>query len=130
MNKNFLMIAIALTFALLGSACKKDKDDVIKPNDPNEAEMITTILLSATNIENGSKSSGLWKDTDGDGISNILDSLVLEKNSVYDVELLVLNELSSPIDTISNEIGQESAAHQVFYTPTGINVSIAITDFD
>ena len=131
MKKIIFAISICLAFV---SSCKKD-DDLITVPPPviNESEVITTLQLvftdSATNTQAGIFQ---FRDTDGGGPNAPVewDTIVLNNNRTYYTEVILLNELASPVDTISNEVLAEANDHQFFYTIAGANITHYYNDQD
>lgn len=132
-----LNIKTLLFFALLAvafSACEKDPKDPDDPQTPdNDGEVITTLKLVFTAIDaNGSDFTATFRDSDGDGGNgpDIFDTIKLASNATYSVQIILLNETASPIDTISNEVAEENYDHLFCFTPAGANVTITRTDSD
>lgn len=132
-NLNKLLFAL-LTGAICIQSCKKDDDLIdVPPPIVNESEVITTLQViftdSATNAPAGVFQ---FRDTDGGGPNAPVewDTIVLNNNTTYYAEIILLNELASPIDTISNEVEEESNDHQFFYTITGASIVHSYLDQD
>ena len=129
--KTTLLISLSLW---IFSSCKKDKNEP-QPENPtppaNTGEIITTMKLIFTDTLNAFSSTYIVKDPDGDGGQSFTqyDSVVtLASNSVYRLEILLLDESKNPIDTISKEVLAEGADHMFFFTPnTTINSSNPIS---
>jgi hypothetical protein len=132
-NLNKLFFA-ALTGILFLQSCKKD-DDLIDVPAPivNEQEVITTLQViftdSATNTPAGIFQ---FRDTDGDGPNGPVewDTIALNNNTTYYADVVLLNELASPIDSISNEVAEEANDHQFFFTISGANLTHSYLDQD
>lgn len=106
---------------VLFSACKKD-DPVI----PNEEEVITTLKYTLTPMDGGTPVVFSFQDLDGDGgNAPILTSGTIEANKNYTGVLDLLNEQSSPAESITAEVAEEGEDHQFFFqtTLTGLEVS-------
>ena len=73
-----------------------------------------------------------YRDLDGDGGNDpIIDTIRLDANMDYTVELLLLDETKNPIDTISHEIEEEKNEHQFFFSKIGTyNLTTTYLDFD
>lgn len=129
LNKIILM---AFAMAITVSACKKDDDDVTKPADTNDEELITTVKFLVTDTENPSTQYVFqYRDVDGlGGNAPIIDTIKLNADKVYAVEILLLDETKIPFDTISNEVLEESADHLFIFEPASSNLNITINDFD
>ena len=132
-KKTILKTAIiALSLASLAS-CKKDDDDVANPVNPNESEVITTVKVIVSPVSSPTTiSEFLFRDIDGDGgNAPTIDTIRLNANTDYNVQLLVLDETKNPVDTTSIEIEEEKNAHQFFYTKIGTyNLTTSYLDFD
>lgn len=131
MEHNPKCMLMVLLVAALVNGCKRD-DDPITPMVPtNEEELITTLDLhfhSANDIEH---KHFTFTDLDGDGGSApIIEADTLSIDSIYSVEIEVLNASGSPVEDITAEIQAESAAHQFFFRPSGANVTVAYADTD
>ena len=130
---------------VLFSACKKDKKSEPTPDAPtpptNDGEIITTMKLA---INDGTLTTYyMFHDLDGDGgmagaygnLSNALtpqsDSIInLNINKTYTVNILLLDESKSIIDTISHEVLNEGADHMFFFNslnPTGNPYSVYLS---
>jgi hypothetical protein len=129
----FKKIAIvAFAFAMSVSACKKDDDDVTKPTDTNDEELITTVkfLIRDTDSPN-TQFVFQYRDVDGlGGNAPSIDTIKLKADKTYSVELVLLDETKTPFDTISNEILEEAADHLFVFEPSSLNLGVTINDFD
>ncbi|MFN8154213.1 MAG: hypothetical protein U0Y08_07990 [Bacteroidia bacterium] len=58
-------------------------------------------------------------DPDGaGGTAATKDSIILDNSNFYVMEVLLLNETASPVDTISSEVEDEGVQHQFVYSAT------------
>lgn len=114
---SFLMVII------LGSSCKKEDP---KPDPPsNDEEYITSCHLVLTDSARGISKTYTYTDPDGiggkmpyyGGIQQSDSVLVLSEQSTYHLNLILLNQLQVPVDTISKEVTSEGDAHMVFFNP-------------
>lgn len=125
-----ILAGVLFTF----SACEKDKNDPDKPQPKdNEGEVITTLKVVFTAQDSlGSNFTATFKDPDGDGGNGptVFDTIRLNAYANYKVELILLNETTSPADTISNEVREEDYDHLFCYTVSGPDVAITRTDSD
>lgn len=125
-KSKFLVIAMATVLAI---SCKKDPVTPI-----NESELITTVKLTLTDTAAPYTTYNFsWKDLDGEGGSNpTIDSIKIPNGKVFYASLLLLDESSADVDTISNEIEEESADHQFFYqsTPSDVLTNFTYSSFD
>lgn len=116
MKKTFLQLAGAALFLFSLSACKKDKTE--DPAPTNEGEVITTMKLLITDGM-GMTDTVTFYDPDGaGGASATADSIILDNTNFYVMEVLLLNETATPVDTISNEVEDEGVQHKFVYTST------------
>lgn len=122
---------LAIASMAVFTACK---DTEVKPEDKpqNSTELITTMKLLLTDSSSGLTKTFVFRDTDGDGGSgpSTFDTIQLEAGKAYTCKVLLLDESKSEIDTISNEVEEESNDHLFVYTVNSINVRFEITDKD
>jgi hypothetical protein len=127
----FLMMA-ALSVALLG-ACKKDKNDPKDPNDPNPEELITTVILHFTDTAGVAPSATFtFSDPDGPGGNPpvLFEDIVLKANTVYRVDIELLDESKNPVDDITEEVLAEADEHLFCFEVNGASITIVRTDTD
>ncbi|HSY61356.1 MAG TPA: hypothetical protein VK796_05740 [Cytophaga sp.] len=134
-NNNSSLLKAALFICVLATtiACKKDNNDVSKPANPNETELITTVKLIIAPSSNVSAQTFFsYRDLDGDGgNAPTIDTIRLNANTEYNVQVLVLDETKNPVDTTSKEIEAEKNIHQFFYSKIGTyNLTTTYLDFD
>lgn len=114
-NKIITLSLITLTFF----ACKKEKDIVsLPPPITNSPELITSIELQFRDSANTSNLiTAKYRDPDGPGGNSAVqfDSVKLQANKTYFVDLLLFDETKNPIDTVSKEIFEERDEHQFFF---------------
>lgn len=122
--KNMLLGASLLLAAL--TACKKD------PHDHNEQEQITRLILQFQHTTNSADvRTAAFSDLDGEGgNAPTIDTIRLADSSTYRCQLVLINDLKTPIDTISTEVLAEGDEHQFFFTTTGVSLSTAYDDQD
>ncbi len=125
MKKILLAAAWLLSASLFFTSCEKDK-----PEEPNEEEVITTLLVKLTPVGGGSVLEYTFEDIDGPGgAAATIDEIVLAPSTVYNAELLLLNKTVSPADTISNEVAEEADAHRFYYAVEG-SANLTISDLN
>ncbi len=118
-------LTLVLLLTLLFSACKKEQ-----PVEPNEEEVITTLLVRLTPAGGGPALEYRFEDADGPGgAAATIDDIILAPATVYDAELILLNKTVSPADTLSNEIAAEADAHRFYFEVEG-GAALTLTDFD
>ena len=110
------------------SSCK---DEVEDPPNPNEEELITTVELKFTDTASMQSQSFRFADPDGEGgnAPTTFDTIVLDANSFYTVEVSFLNESESPVEDITEEVLEEANEHLVCYEVSAGN-TVTITDQD
>jgi hypothetical protein len=106
-RKSLVYIMLIVVISTILTSCKKDNNDVTKPSDINEGELITTVQFRIV-------------DTDSPYVEHIF--------RYRDVDGLGGN--APVIDTISNEVLAESKDHLVIYETPSISLQITINDFD
>lgn len=128
--KNITVI-LALV-ALIFSGCNRDDDDVKNPPINNEEELITTVQLEFTPASGITVTSVFsWRDVDGlGGNAPNIDTIKLNPNTTYNVRVILLNESSNPVDTISKEVEEEANDHLFVYTPSSSSITTTIVDYD
>ena len=114
-------VAVAGMSCLLLSSCKKDKDQVATPQNPNENETLTTLMVVAQDTVTKEMLTFQIKDLDGDGglPPSIKDTLRFNANSVYDVEIRLLDETKTPAIITSDNVKVEADQHQFFFSALG-----------
>lgn len=114
---------------LLGLINGCGKDDPVVENDE---ELITTVRLTFSPEDGSAAVVFEYKDLDGDGgNAPIITNGILKKAGHYKADLSLLNESVNPAENITNEIKNEAASHQVFYTfSNGLGVDWAYLDED
>jgi hypothetical protein len=103
------------------------------PPDPNEEELITTVLIQlrdSSGVE--ANKSFMYKDADGDGgaAPTVFDTIRLTNNKTYFADLYFLDDSKQPADTISKEIVAEANEHLICYTASGVAMPIQLLDKD
>ncbi len=126
MKPVFLFTAILTTATLLAPGCEEDPST--PPQNTNPQEVITTLSLSLVDTSNsGNTTTAQFRDTDGPGGNQpVIDTLRLTSGTTYFCTLLLLDESRAPVDTISNEVGEENLSHRFWFAPGG-NVSTRVT---
>jgi hypothetical protein len=126
---------LSATFVLGIGGCKKDNP--ADPGDQNPQELITTVILILDHPTNRHEVRAVWRDLDGPGgVPPTIDTLKLEPGVTYTGEILLLNELEVPPDTVSHEVEDEADVHLFVYTVGGALggssplMTVTITDVD
>lgn len=122
---NSLFIAASLiTF----TACKKDKNDVTKPQVVNEEELITTLKVKL--ITGTDTTVFQFRDPDGEGgVNGTVDTIKLKTTGTYKCELQFLDE-SNPlnVEDITHEIEEEAVDHLICFSSSLVNFQITDKD--
>ncbi|MBK7086576.1 MAG: type 1 periplasmic binding fold superfamily protein [Flavobacteriales bacterium] len=132
MTTNLRYMTMALFAAAAITGCKRDEEDTLVPPPPaNEEEVITTMILSFDGQAGAADKELRFTDSDGDGGGvPVFELDTLQAASNYNVNIILLNETVSPIDTISNEVLEEGVDHQFFFQPIDANITFAYADTD
>ncbi len=130
MKKIKLSIISALAVITFYS-CEKDP----KPNTAptNDSELITTIKLEFKDSSSGNIFKTVtFKDIDGEGgnAPTVMDSIVLNANTVYLCQVTLLDESKTPAENITDEIKNDADEHLFVYELTNSALQIQITDKD
>ncbi|MFY0645020.1 MAG: hypothetical protein JXR19_11185 [Bacteroidia bacterium] len=129
--KNSIIYSIILIsfFAFSICACTDKVDD---PPNINEEELITTVELTFTNDSN-SNDVRMFQFADTDGVGGneptAHDTIRLDTNSSYTLQVRFLDESGSTVEDITEEVEEEADEHLVCYTSNGA-LSVSITDID
>lgn len=117
--------------------CKKPAD--VKPEEPTETgagsqEVMTTLVLKFKNLNNPSNTFDV-KFRKLSGTNWHLDSMVLNKNTSYELNISILNETDlSNVKDVTLNIEKKSDFHQFYFEPlldTDIaNMKITYLNFD
>lgn len=127
--KNYALYSFILLTGLLFTACS---DDDTPPAPVDEEEVITTLNVTLTS-NTGQTITLNSQDLDGDGPNDptISVSAPLSVATTYSGVIELFNETVSPAEPVHEEVAEESAEHQFFYTQGGnINVTTNYGDFD
>ena len=123
-----------LAFLALGvitfSSCKDD--EIVNPPNPNEEELITTVELVFTNAADSSDVSTFkFADPDGEGGDTPTqhDTIRLAQKTNYTLAVRFLDESTTDVEDITEEVKEEAEEHLVCYTADA-STSITITDKD
>lgn len=115
---NLRNIFISLLSMFVVAACNKTK---VEAPQPEEQELITTVRLNISNTEGFNKSfsyhveNGFETPTPG---LVVKDSLILDTNGIYSVDLQLLNEKQNPAQNVTSEVIAEKDEHLFLYEST------------
>lgn len=103
------------------------------PDEANEEEVITTVVLTFTPDGGGDAVEASWADPENDG-SPVIDAIALAADTTYGLAVSFLNELEEPAEDITVEVAEEDDEHQVFVfgsavegPATGTNAEAVVT---
>lgn len=129
LKKNNLRLIGGALLIFLSTSCKKDKP--ADPIIPYEGEVITTLSYTLTPTDSGEVAVFTFQDLDGDGGNPpVISSEPLLANTTYTASLILLNEVVSPTEDITEEILEGAAEHQFFFQTTVGGLSISYADSD
>lgn len=130
-NISILFTAI-LSVSMFFTSCKKDE---VENPDAEEQELITTVKLTVTN-DNGFNQTFSYKvengfETPTPGLVT-KDSIILDANTSYNVEINLLNENETPAENITSEVIAENHHHLFLYEsdPSSGAGSVSFSDGD
>jgi hypothetical protein len=106
---------LAILMTLSASACTDTED----PEEVNEGEVITTVVLTFAPQGGGDPLEFRWADAESDG-APLIDDIVLSDSDDFDLAISFLNELEEPPEDIGAEVAQEADEHQVFITGSAV----------
>ena len=111
---NYLLYAVLTLFIF--TACE---DDDATPAEENEEEVITDVKLIFTPAS-GSVVTATAQDPDGEGVQELKVSgaINLVSGSSYTLTYEIMNNLETPGEDIGEEIKEEDAEHQLFFSFT------------
>lgn len=120
--KNLIIVSF---IALSIISCKRSK----KNEKENESETITKITVTLNT--GGVANTYSYSDADGPGGNNpIIDTVFLSSNSNYTSTIKFIDETKQPAEDLTQEINEESDAHQVFYESNSAELKIIYLDKD
>lgn len=115
MKKQFMQIALGiLVSSAVITSCKKDK-----PEEPNDNEVITTMILTFVPAGGGSTLTYQFDDPDGPGgAAPTQQEIVLAPSKTYAVTVQLLDKTKTPVADVTTEVAAEADAHRFYYEPT------------
>jgi hypothetical protein len=116
-----------LGLALLFVSCKKPSD----ANDENEHEAINKVVLTFSR-SGAANLIFLAEDPDGDGGQppSRIDTLRLTAGQTYGVDIRFINIVNGIEKDITPSIVAQGRSHEVFFLPTGAQLTITKNDRD
>lgn len=110
MNKSYYLLLVFIVMSCIHG-------DGIEPSDDNE--LITTVKLVFTPKESDDEIQPplvfYWKDTEGDGVVDRLDPIVLNDETQYDLQVQLFDETKTPKVDITKSIVEEADVHLFVY---------------
>lgn len=119
---------LPFVFLVFLTSCSNDDDGPV-----NEEEVITTATVTLTPLGGGTSIVMTSRDLDGDGPNApvVTVSGSLNDNTIYNGSITLLNETVSPAEDITEEVEEEAADHQFFFSATnGIGTAAYAAPFD
>ncbi len=93
--------------------------DPMDPDPTNESEIITTVVYTLTPQNGGDIVTLLFEDLDGNGnAAPTITGGTLQKGKVYNAELKLFNNTTTPVTNITEEVKDEALDHQFFFQPS------------
>lgn len=110
--------------------CEKDATKPGEEIPENDAELITTLGLNFTSADSSTQFMVQFQDIDGPGGAdpNLPDSIFLTQGVEYAVDVIILNEATSPAVDISAEVAEEADDHLLCFSPDNSNLEVAYAD--
>lgn len=133
MQKEIKLLLVVLLSSVLVVSCKKDEKKVEDPHSHDEEELITSFKITFKDSAGVlPEYTASFRDLDGPGGNApiIFDSINLKANTSYYASIILLNETSTPIDTIANEVLKEAADHLICFESNLPKLNIKRTDSD
>jgi hypothetical protein len=129
----FSSVSILLSTILFSTGCK---DNSTEAQTNRERTITTLVLIMDHNLLTPlHETRTRWRDLDGPGGNPpTIDTLRFHPGRMYEGSVLLLDEITSPVDTISLSVRQEAHLHQFEYTFGGATssplVTMSTTDLD
>ncbi len=124
MKINKYAFAIALFALTVLNACSKDVQE-----ENNDNEVVTTLELHITERSGNNHFIYSFDDPDGFGAGStppVVSEVKLAANTIYDVEIKLLNKTTNPVEDVTGEVEDESDAHRFYILPDGTsNISVS-----
>ena len=116
-----IALVILVSSAVITS-CKKDKME-----EPNDNEVITTIILTFVPAGGGATLTYQFDDADGPGgTAPSQQEIVLAPAKTYAVTVQLLDKTKTPDADVTTEVASEPDAHRFYYEPTaGSNLTVS-----
>lgn len=124
-SKSFSLLLALMLLPLAFTACDSTEPD----EGPGEEELITKITVNLS--AGGNTVTASATDPDGDGTGFQIDTITLAAGTTYTGSIELADEING--EDITEEVGEEAAEHQFFYTVGGQasnRVTVTITDKD
>lgn len=126
-QREFLYLSFLFLLPLGGlSSCEEES-----PTISNPTELITTFIYILTPENGGDNVVLSYEDLDGEG-GNPPSYLTepIPANTTFNGVIQALDKTQSPIEDVTPELKEEDKDHQIFFSPTNIDVSIRYEDSD
>jgi hypothetical protein len=108
-------------------ACKKASN----PNDENEHEAINKVELTFSRL-GAAVATFVMEDPDGDGGNppSRIDTIRLAANQTYTLDVRIKNIVAGKETDITPTIVAQGKAHEMYFLPTGLNLTVTKNDRD
>ncbi|WP_222984092.1 type 1 periplasmic binding fold superfamily protein [Flagellimonas meishanensis] len=127
--KTIKILSLALASGFVLASCSNDDNT---PEEVNEEEIITTMIVTLTPTGGGTPIVFQSQDLDGDGPNAPVitpEDIVLSEGTTYSGTVVLLNETESPAENVNEEIEAEADEHQFFYIiDGGLNATVDYAD--
>ena len=84
-------------------------------HDHDPTQVMTTVKLTFAPTDEGDAVEATWADPEADGDPRI-DTIALKQGVTYELSIVILNELESPVEDVTPELRDELDEHQFFFT--------------
>lgn len=112
-----MLFVVAVLATLFVAGCKKDKQ--------TEQEVITRVAVHLTGIGSAFDMEFEAEDSDGDGVFNSIDEIVIPPNSTFNCHLHVYDDTKSPVEDVTEEIEEENTEHLFVFRSNTTGLTIA-----
>jgi len=127
-SKSYRFWTLLLISSLAVTTTQCDKDD-----KKTKQELITRVVVHLT----GTAGSTFDKefeaiDSDGDGVFNSIDPIVIPAGTVFDCDLHVYDDTKNPVEDVTKEIEKDNKEHLFVFKSfnSGLTISNLNTDDD
>jgi hypothetical protein len=122
-----IWISAGMALAVLSTSCKKASN----PNDENEHEAINKVEL-AFSRQGAAAATFVMEDPDGDGGNppSRIDTIRLSAGLTYTLDVRIKNIVSGQEKDLTPMIAAQGKAHELYFIPSGVGVTVVKNDRD